>query len=129
MWRKLALLAGLALTATAREAVSNAASGPWTAELNGVWRWHEGDDTRWASPSFDDSGWPIQRGQAPRPSTLYWLRFRLHVARPMNPALLVGPVASAYEVYWDGKRLGGFGHPCTRNFVPRWQVFPIGVSE
>src|SRR3954447_20183807 len=105
MWPKLTLLACLALNASAQDAVSNATSGPWTAELNGVWSWHEGDDMQWASPSFDDSGWPIQRGQAPRRSTLYWLRLKLHVGRLMNPALLVGPVASTYEVYWDGKRL------------------------
>ena len=25
--------------------------------LNGPWRFHTGDDLRWARPDFDDSGW------------------------------------------------------------------------
>src|SRR4051812_44270634 len=58
MWRKLAVLACLALGASAQEAISNATSGPWTAELDGVWRWLEGDNLAWASPTFDDSTWP-----------------------------------------------------------------------
>lgn len=29
------------------------------AELQGLWRFHTGDDMRWADPGFDDSSWPL----------------------------------------------------------------------
>lgn len=31
------------------------------AELNGLMRFHTGDDPRWADPPFDDSHWPLIR--------------------------------------------------------------------
>jgi hypothetical protein len=29
--------------------------------LNGMWRFHAGDDTRWAAAAFDDSDWSLLR--------------------------------------------------------------------
>jgi sigma-B regulation protein RsbU (phosphoserine phosphatase) len=131
MWRKLALLACLAMSGFAQDTVTNATSGPWTAQLNGTWRWHAGDDVRWAAPSFDDSNWSLLKIPGPPPQTagLYWVRLQVRISGLSSPALLLGPIASAYELYWDGKRLGNFGQPCTRLFVPRWQIFPIANSE
>ncbi len=34
------------------------------ASLDGKWRFHPGDDMRWADPSFDDSAWPLLRSDA-----------------------------------------------------------------
>lgn len=31
-------------------------------KLDGLWRFHPGDDPRWAEPGFDDSGWAAIRG-------------------------------------------------------------------
>src|SRR5579884_2951830 len=31
------------------------------AELKGQFRFHAGDDARWADPAFDDSSWPLLR--------------------------------------------------------------------
>ena len=31
--------------------------GSSTVELNGPWKFHKGDDMRWAQPGFNDSGW------------------------------------------------------------------------
>lgn len=31
-------------------------------KLDGLWRFHPGDDPRWAEPGFDDSGWAAVRG-------------------------------------------------------------------
>ncbi len=131
MRRKLAILACLALDILAQSKISDATSGPWTAELNGVWRWHGGDDVRWAAPSFDDSKWLDLKTPGPPPQTagIYWLRLQVRIGGLSSPALLLGPIASAYELYWDGKRLGNFGLPCTRLFVPRWQIFPLANSE
>jgi hypothetical protein len=131
MWHKLALLACLAISGFAQDAVTNATSGSWTARLNGAWRWHAGDDVRWAGPSFDDSSWQILKVPGPPPQTagLFWVRLQVRISGLSRPALLLGPIASAYELYWDGKRLGNFGQPCTRLFVPRWQIFPLTNSE
>ncbi len=127
MWRKLALLACLALHVLAQGTISNATSGPWTAELNGTWRRHPGDNLQWAAPSFDDSNWlPLQ---IPGPVPLdrqYWIRIPVQLGRVSDPGLLLGPIAYAYDVYWDGQRIGSFGGLSRgRWFVPRWQTFPI----
>ncbi|MFL6450062.1 MAG: PP2C family protein-serine/threonine phosphatase [Bryobacteraceae bacterium] len=113
----------------AEEAISNATSGPWTAELNGVWRWHPGDDSRWASPSFDDSNWPklTLPGLAPD-APKYWIRIPVRLGSASDPGLLLSPLANAYEVYWDGQRLGSFGRlnpKLTWSFVPRRCIFRI----
>jgi phosphoserine phosphatase RsbU/P len=31
------------------------------ASLDGLWRFHAGDDLQWANPSFEDSQWPLLR--------------------------------------------------------------------
>jgi len=38
----------------------NAGRQPLTS-LDGLWRFHTGDDPQWANPSFDDSQWPLLR--------------------------------------------------------------------
>jgi len=131
MWRSFALLSCFAVSGFAQDAVTTATSGPWTAQLNGMWRWHAGDDVRWAAPSFDDSNWPILKIPGPSPQTagLYWVRLQIRMGALSSPALLLGPIAAAYELYWDGKPLGNFGHPCAQSFVPRWQIFPLTNSE
>src|SRR5689334_14368862 len=123
MWRKLALLACLAWSVSAQDAISNATSGPWTAELNGTWRWHAGDDARWAAPSFDDSNWPHLTLPGSPPNMLrYWIRIPVRVGTFVHPGLLLGPIGPAYELYWDGQRIGSFGDLSHgRWFVPRWQ--------
>ena len=35
------------------------------APLDGLWRFHTGDDPTWADPSFDDSHWPLLRSASP----------------------------------------------------------------
>ena len=132
VWWQFALLACLTTTAVAQDGVANAVSGPWTAELNGAWRWHAGDEMQWASPSFDDSQWSVLRvpGPPPNTSSFVWLRTRVRTGTLARPALLVGPVASAYELYWDGKLVGNFGQPCgMRWFVPRWQTFELNSAD
>ena len=33
--------------------------------LDGLWRFHTGDNPVWASPNFDDSQWPLLRSDEP----------------------------------------------------------------
>ena len=103
--------------------------------LTGPWRFHVGDDPRWADPAFDDSGWESVDLSAPASAsdgdvglTNYapgwsakghsgyygyaWYRMRLSDrTRLREPLALLGPgaVDSAYQLYADGKLLGGVG--------------------
>src|SRR5438270_12034601 len=128
MWHKLALLACLGLCASAQDAISNATSGPWTAELNGIWRWHDGDDLRWAAASFDDSQWARLTLPGTPPNALrYWIRIPVLLGRASDPSVLVGPIAYAYEAYWDGQRIGSLGKGPPTRFAVRSLVFHIPV--
>lgn len=103
------------------------------APLNGPWAFKLGDNPEWASPQFDDRGWErvdltpppgahdgdvglpgyvpgwTARGHEGRWGYAW---YRLHVrwnGVDGAPPVLLGPtlVDDAYEIYWNGKRLGG----------------------
>ncbi len=94
--------------------------GKGTEDLNGLWQFHEGDDPRWALPSFDDSGWESIRVDAPmgaqgHPSYAGFAWYRRHVN--ILPArgtagqyqVLIPHAEDAYEVYWNAKLVGRYG--------------------
>lgn len=58
--------------------------------LDGLWRFHPGDNPQWSEPSFDDSAWPLLRSDKPWSVQGYpamggfaWYRFAITV--PRNP--------------------------------------------
>jgi phosphoserine phosphatase RsbU/P len=85
--------------------------------LDGLWRFHVGDDPAWAQPGFDDSGWSLLRsdrdwnGQGYRGySGMGWYRF--HVTLPpgvTDAAISLPSILSCYEIYANGRRIGGVG--------------------
>lgn len=100
--------------------------------LNGPWRFHTGDDLRWARADTNDSGWEtIDLSAAPdshdgdvgwpdyvggwmahgHPGYQGYAWYRRTVEVPAGAELwdLLGPtlVDDGYEVYWNGERLGG----------------------
>jgi len=101
--------------------------------LDGPWRFHAGDDARWADPTADERGWDeislasrpeVHDGDVGIPGYLDGWRarghpdlegygwYRRHLTLPANDDLvLVGPPAvdDAYEAYWNGQRIGGVG--------------------
>jgi hypothetical protein len=103
--------------------------------LTGPWKFHIGDDPRWADPGFDDSGWQpyvlmpggsvltpeevTQSGELPgwqqygHPGyTGYaWYRIRLRPPENVQSIALLMPrnVNDAYEVYLNGSKIGAFG--------------------
>jgi len=92
------------------------------ASLATAWRFHPGDDPRYADPGFDDSLWQTLRvptGWGPRgyhgdTAPLAWYRLRVRVPLPPDGAdprlaLLLGKIDSAYEAFAGGIRLGGIG--------------------
>jgi hypothetical protein len=109
--------------------------GPEVVPLTGPWKFRLGDNPRWATPEFDDAVWEIVdltpelgahdsdvglmgyvRGWESRGHKGYsgyaWYRLRVSANAPAGQALaLVGPtnVESAYQIYVDGRLLGGIG--------------------
>lgn len=107
----------------------------WTLPLNGPWKFSLGDDARWADPAFDDSRWN-EMDLTPAPGAhdpdvgvsgyvtgwaarghggglgYAWYRLALSPqALPGEQLALLGPVLvdSAYQIYLNGKLLGGIG--------------------
>jgi hypothetical protein len=102
--------------------------GQSDVKLNGFWQFHTGDDLGWASPSLDDSAWePINAssswGSQDHPGYTGFAWYRRHLDISLAPganttyALLIPPVDDAYEVYWNGKLIGGYGKLPPH---PRW---------
>ncbi|HET8654492.1 MAG TPA: diguanylate cyclase [Longimicrobiaceae bacterium] len=126
------ILAGLILFAPAARAQPPAP----VHRLTSGWLLHLGDDMAWASPTLDDHAWAHVQvpGSWDRVAPGYdgygWYRLRLRlpddlVDEPVG--LRVGEVGDAFEVYWDGVRIGGGGSlppnfaegvPTTRLLVP-----------
>jgi hypothetical protein len=112
------------------------ALGKAVVALNGPWKFHTGDDVRWAETAFDDSAWesvdltppadahdgdvgltgyvPGWQTRGHRGYSGYaWYRLRIGVeARSGEGLALVGPpyVDSAYQVFVNGRLLGEFGN-------------------
>jgi len=102
--------------------------------LDGGWRFHIGDDPRWAGAGVDDSSWEtIDLTAAPgshdedvglpdyvrgwmahgHPNYAGYAWYRRAVNVPAGPASwdIIGPtiVEDGYELYWNGRLLGGSG--------------------
>jgi hypothetical protein len=102
--------------------------------LDGSWRFHTGDDPRWADANADDSGWDTidmtaspgsHDGDVGRPDYVSGWRahghpgydgyawYRRAVSVPAGHAAwdILGPtlVEDGYELYWNGQKLGGSG--------------------
>ncbi len=86
------------------------------ASLNGLWRFHPGDNPAWASPNFDDSAWPLLRSDEDWAKQGYqgysgfaWYRFRVVIPPGLDHvSLLLPPIFTSYQVYADGKLIGSF---------------------
>jgi hypothetical protein len=85
--------------------------------ITAPWRFHPGDDPAWASPSFDDSSWPLlatgrnwgEQGYAGLKG-YGWYRLRLKLPATTQPlGIDIGHINSAAEIYVDGKLIGANG--------------------
>jgi Stage II sporulation protein E (SpoIIE) len=91
--------------------------GKGFVEVGGNWRFHTGDDLAWAQPGYDDSGWELIRGDTTwgaqtHPSYVgyAWYRKPVEVENANGPLTILMPsIDDAYELYWNGKKIGGRG--------------------
>lgn len=129
-----AILAAVALLACARPAAPQTfdieSGRVQMAELKGLWRFHTGDDPRWADPSFDDSSWALLRSDTSWASQGYkgyaglaWYRFEV-----TNPpahtqlAIFVPEILSSYQIFLNGRMIGEVGH------MPPHPIATLGPS-
>jgi len=94
-------------------------------ELRTGWRFAVGDSAVWASPGYPDGTWRAVQVPAPwsslglagyRGYAWYRLRYQIDSAVTEPMGLRFQSVATAYEVFVDGRRIGGFG-----DFPPRYR--------
>ncbi|HUX45159.1 MAG TPA: SpoIIE family protein phosphatase [Terracidiphilus sp.] len=138
----------------AAQPASHAAAVPVTlgqsvVALTGPWKFHVGDNPKWADPSYDDSGWQpyeLLPGHSPltpdaitqsselpgwqhhgHPGYAGYAWYRIRLRPPLNAqstALLMPRfVDDAYEVYLNGSKIGSFGK------LNGWQLTYAGQSE
>ena len=87
------------------------------APLDGLWRFHTGDNPAWADPNLDDSQWPLLRSDEAWAQQGYknyggfaWYRFSVAVPDgSKNWSIYLGPMETGYQLFVDGHLVGSFG--------------------
>ncbi|HEX6494890.1 MAG TPA: SpoIIE family protein phosphatase [Acidobacteriaceae bacterium] len=131
--------------------------GNSTAPLTGPWKFHTGDERRWADPDFDDSTWgtmdltpppgsydpqigssgyvPGWTARGYRGHSGYaWYRLRIEIESGQTALALKMPdnFDDAYQVYVNGQLIGQFGrftaHGVTA-YVALPRVFPLPANS
>jgi sigma-B regulation protein RsbU (phosphoserine phosphatase) len=104
--------------------------------LDGLWRFHPGDDPRWAESGFDDDQWPLIRSTEgwsdqgyKNMSGLAWYRARIVIPEGgQRLALYVPLISTSYQVFVDGQMIGQFGEmpPRERAYhgIPQTLIIP-----
>jgi hypothetical protein len=103
--------------------------------LDGSWRFHAGDDPRWADPAFDDSHWSVLKGNESWDAQGYaglsgfgWYRATLLIPAGAPPLALYVPRSSVrtdYQAFADGRLLEG----CTTPLKGRPILTPAAVCQ
>src|SRR5215472_8879215 len=118
--RRAALVLILLLTPMLSLGAQTFDASQWTQGVTTItapWRFHPGDDPAWASPSFEDSSWPLLatdrywgvQGYAGLKGYA-WYRLRLKLPASAEPlGINISHINSAAEVYVDGKLIGTNG--------------------
>jgi Stage II sporulation protein E (SpoIIE) len=94
--------------------------GKAAVPVDGDWQFHIGDDPAWASPTLDDSAWESIHTDKPWGAQQHfgysgYAWYRRHIDFAPGPSdkldisLAVGYISDVYEIYWNGKKIGGLG--------------------
>ncbi len=103
--------------------------------LTGPWKFHIGDNPRWADPNFDDSQWetvdltpnagsidPSMGTEGFSPgwtakghpgySGFAWYRMRIHITGADGPLALLSPTSfdDSYQLFANGRLIGSYGN-------------------
>ena len=116
--------------------------GRGAVPIDGEWQFHLGDDIRWAAPAYDDSQWErITTGKTwgaqSHPSYTGFAWYRRHLDIHFSPvpnakfAILMPPVEDAYEIFWNGVRIGYQGKlpPHAVWYLEQRQSFTLPVLK
>ena len=107
------------------------------ASLDGLWRFHTGDNRAWADPNFDDSQWPLLRSDKDWDQQGYenyggfaWYRFAVVVPDGTGKwSIDVGPMETGYQLFVDGRLAGSFGPILnSRNYAASSRVFDLSPA-
>jgi diguanylate cyclase (GGDEF)-like protein len=116
--RLLLLLAPLTFLVLPAAAPAQGRGGLVPLPLTAGWKAARGDQPQWASPAFDDRAWtPIAvpgewEKSFPGYDGFGWYRLRLSLPGDLRGepvGVLFATVGDAYEVYWDGVKIGARG--------------------
>lgn len=129
VWLALPSIPGMCASTDAFRAAS---PGPGVLVIQGKWQFHVGDDPAWAAPSLDDGGWEQLDaddtwGDQTHPGYTGFAWYRKHIqmaGRGARIAVLIPPVEDAYEVYWNGRKVGECGKLPPHGW---WWLHPRGA--
>jgi diguanylate cyclase (GGDEF)-like protein len=91
---------------------------PVPVDLTGPWRFRAGDDPAWAAPALHDADWDTlgvpgfwRLSASAAPAGIGWYRatYTVREAPDVPLGLWFRSVIGAFEVYVDGRRVGGAG--------------------
>ncbi len=137
------LLVGLGARAQAQSppAASSSPAGTFDLDkdrqavvlLDGAWRFHLGNDPRYADPGFDDSGWLLVRPDTPTSQPAYsgeaWYRAKIRVpAGQGSISVYVTRIYTSYQLFADGQSIASRGgmppRPHAYNMPPEVIAIP-----
>jgi phosphoserine phosphatase RsbU/P len=107
------------------------------ASLDGLWRFHTGDNPAWADPNFDDAQWRLLRSEEDWAQQGYehyggfaWYRFTVAVPEgSRNWSIYLGPMETGYQLFVDGRLAGSFGPILnSRNYAVSSRAFAISPA-
>ncbi len=107
--------------------------------LDGLWRFHTGDNPAWADSSFDDSNWPLVRSDEswtkqgyPAFNGYAWYRFKIEVpGHGRSIDLFLNEIVDGYQVYANGKLIGSAGSAVATSdpvFMAPAATFPLPTA-
>jgi len=114
--------------------------GPPEMRLTGPWRYHAGDDVRWAQPAWPDASWqsidPDSGNDKDYPVAPFaWVRHAVsfHRIAPGQKMALYVKAFDTYEVYWNGRKIGSEGVVPPRFNFPYHEArafeLPVGNAQ
>lgn len=109
------------------------------ASVTGLWRFHTGDDPKWADPSFNDSSWQLLRSDETWNEQGYsqyagfsWYRFSVRLpAGNQDWSILLPTIRNSYELFANGRLVGRCGRlpPDTRIADCEDRLFQLPVER